>query len=111
MRHQINPPILTLHSVGKEGSLLQKLESNTFPELNRLAKDAPEAAIHFQGRPIPPNVVDAGICVNRYPQDTYSFSRKQDGKGAVGEWSAETVKIDPWWKDIVPNVQSYPQSF
>jgi len=40
---------LTLHRVGKEGSLLQNIERNTFPELKRLANDVPEAAIHFQG--------------------------------------------------------------
>jgi D-amino-acid oxidase len=36
------------HRVGKPGSLLQDLERRTWPELERLARDVPAAAIHFQ---------------------------------------------------------------
>lgn len=57
----------------------------------------------------------SSICVceygtNWFIQDTYSFSRKKDSKGAVGDWTAETAKLDPWWKDVVSNVPPYIKS-
>lgn len=44
-------PDLTLHqnSVAKEGTPAEEYERNTWPELAKLAKDHPEAGVHFQG--------------------------------------------------------------
>lgn len=36
-------------SVGKPGSDNEVYERNTWPELERLAREMPEAGIHFQG--------------------------------------------------------------
>ena len=36
-------------SVSEEGSLAAEWDRNTWPELERLARDHPEAGIHFQG--------------------------------------------------------------
>lgn len=36
--------------VGQEGSLLQELERNTWPEIERLTTNEPGAGIHFQRR-------------------------------------------------------------
>ena len=40
--------------VGKPGSKLAQFERDTWPELNRLASNVPEAGVHFQGK----NVID-----------------------------------------------------
>ena len=36
-------------SVAKPGSLGEQYERNTWPELERLASQLPEAGVHFQG--------------------------------------------------------------
>lgn len=36
-------------SVGKPGSVNEAYERDTWPELERLARELPEAGIHFQG--------------------------------------------------------------
>ena len=36
--------------------------------------------------------------------DTLIISRKKDRETATGDWLEETMKSDPWYKDIMPNV-------
>lgn len=45
------PPTPTLidESVAKPGSPSEAYERNTWPELERLARDLPECGVHFQG--------------------------------------------------------------
>jgi D-amino-acid oxidase len=47
----------------------------------------PEAGIHFQ--------------------DTVVYNRKKDLHTATGEWFAELLKTDAWFKDVVPNVRLF----
>lgn len=56
----------------------------TWPELARLATDVIEAGVHFQ--------------------DTVLYNRKKDARSVVGDWFNELMKLDPWFKDVVPNV-------
>lgn len=42
-------PTLIAKSVAKPGSPSQSYERNTWPELERLARDMPESGVHFQG--------------------------------------------------------------
>jgi len=58
-------------------------EEKTWPELSRLAKDVPEAGIHFQ--------------------ETAVYNRKKDSESATGQWMSELVSPAPRWKDTVPN--------
>ncbi|KAJ9662413.1 D-amino acid oxidase [Coniosporium apollinis] len=76
--------------VGKPGTPLQQFETDTWPELQRLAKDVIEAGVHFQ--------------------DTVVYNRKKDVGSATGNWFAELLKTDPWYKDVVPNFRVLPQS-
>jgi D-amino-acid oxidase len=71
--------------VGKPGSNLREFERKTWPELERICRDVPEAGIHFQ--------------------ETVTYARKKDATSAVGQWFAELVKEDAWFKDVVPNVR------
>lgn len=64
-------------------------EKNTWPELSRLAKDVPEAGIHFQ--------------------NTVVFNRKKDADTATGKWLAELVSTTPWYKDVVPDFRITPR--
>ena len=43
------PALISLKSVAMEGTEFASYERNTWPELERLARDVPEAGIHFQG--------------------------------------------------------------
>lgn len=69
--------------VGKPGSNLAQFERDTWPELARLASDVVEAGIHFQ--------------------ETVLYNRKKDVGTATGDWFAELMKTDAWFKDVVPN--------
>ena len=70
------------------GSLIKgpdsRYEARTWPELQRLASNVPEAHIHFQ--------------------QTVLHNRTKDVGTTTGNWFAELLKTEPWWKDVVPDV-------
>ncbi|KAF2708778.1 nucleotide-binding domain-containing protein [Pleomassaria siparia CBS 279.74] len=76
--------------VGKPGSNLQKFEEATWPELDRICRDIPEAGIHYQ--------------------ETIILGRTKDAGSAVGEWFSELVKEDAWFKNVIPNFRVLPKS-
>ncbi|KAH8808963.1 FAD dependent oxidoreductase [Xylogone sp. PMI_703] len=65
-------------------------EKNTWPELERLARDVPEAGIHFQ--------------------NTVVLSREKDHTGPIGDWLKELLSTNPWFKDVVPDFRVLPNS-
>ncbi|TVY30236.1 D-amino-acid oxidase [Lachnellula hyalina] len=67
-----------------------KWEKNTWPELARLAKDVPEAGIHFQ--------------------DTLVLNRLKDATTATGQWLSELTSPDPWFKNTLPDFRIIPTS-
>ncbi|KAF2265752.1 D-amino acid oxidase [Lojkania enalia] len=69
--------------VGKPGSNLQKFERATWGELDKICRQVPEAGIHYQ--------------------ETVVYGRKKDEGSATGQWFAELVKEDAWFRDVVPN--------
>jgi hypothetical protein len=73
--------------VGKPGSLLQKCEIATWPELERICRDIPEAGIHSQ--------------------ETRVYGREKDADSPTGQWFAELCKEDAWFKNVVPNVRFF----
>ena len=83
--------MLTVYfQVGKVGTQKAQFERDTWPELARLAKDVPDAGIHFQ--------------------DTVVYNRAKDVNTATGEWFAELLKTDAWFKDVVPNFRVLDKS-
>jgi D-amino-acid oxidase len=64
-------------------------EKNTWPELARLAKDVPEAGIHFQ--------------------NTVILNRKKDVESTTGQWFNELLSKSPWFKDVVPDFRVLPE--
>ncbi|KAH7115965.1 D-amino acid oxidase [Dendryphion nanum] len=76
--------------VGKPGSNLQRFERATYPELDRICRDIPEAGIHYQ--------------------DTVIYGRKKDEGSSTGQWFQELVKEDAWFKDVVPDFRILPKS-
>lgn len=38
------------------------------------------------------------------------YNREKDQKSTTGEWFAELVKVDPWFRDVVPDFQRVPLS-
>ncbi|CBX93714.1 hypothetical protein LEMA_P033880.1 [Plenodomus lingam JN3] len=75
--------------VGKPGSKLQEFEKATWPELDRMCRQLPEAGIHHQV--------------------TRTYGRKKDAGTATGQWFEELTKEDAWFKDLVPNFRLLPK--
>ncbi|KAI6863811.1 FAD dependent oxidoreductase [Hortaea werneckii] len=76
--------------VAKPGSPSETYERNTWPELERIARDLPEAGVHFQ--------------------DTVIYRRAKDAGTDVANWFAELIKEDAWFKDVVPNFRVLPKN-
>jgi len=70
--------------VGRPGSNLQKFEQATWPELDRICREIPEAGIHYQ--------------------ETITYGRRKDAGSATGEWFSELVKEDAWFQNVMPDV-------
>ena len=71
--------------VGKPGSKLRAFEKATWPELDRICREVPEAGIHYQ--------------------ECKVYAREKDKGTAVGLWFEELMKEDVWFKDFLPNVR------
>ncbi|PWY84861.1 D-amino acid oxidase [Aspergillus heteromorphus CBS 117.55] len=76
--------------VGKSGSEHERWERDTWPTLQELTEKHPEAGIHFQ--------------------ESIVYNRTKDQGSATGEWFAELVQKDPWYKNVVPDYQDIPAS-
>ncbi|KAK5117352.1 hypothetical protein LTR62_005969 [Meristemomyces frigidus] len=81
--HPPSPGLMEKDRVAKPGTPSQSYERDTWPELARLAQDLPEAGVHFQ--------------------DTVIYRRAKDKGTAVGDWFAELINEDAWFKDVVPD--------
>lgn len=90
------------YSVGKPGSKLAQFERDTWPELQRLASNVPEAGIHFQGQVV--LLIELISLVIHIFADTIIYNRHKDAGSGTADWFSELVKTDPWYKDVVPNV-------
>jgi len=76
--------------VGSEGSKLRAFEKATWPELDRICGEVPEAGIHYQ--------------------ECKVYGRKKDEGTAVGIWFQELMKEDPWFKDLMPEFRILDKS-
>ncbi|KAK3628328.1 D-amino acid oxidase [Elasticomyces elasticus] len=76
--------------VATPGTPSEAYERATWPELARIAKDLPEAGVHFQ--------------------ETVIYRRAKDVGTATGDWFAELIKEDAWFKDVVPNFRLLSKS-
>ncbi|EMC91718.1 hypothetical protein BAUCODRAFT_302218 [Baudoinia panamericana UAMH 10762] len=76
--------------VAQRGTPSETYERNTWPELARLASELPEAGVHFQ--------------------DTVIYRRAKDVGTPTGDWFAELIKADAWFKEVVPNFRALSQS-
>ncbi|CZR64766.1 probable D-amino-acid oxidase [Phialocephala subalpina] len=65
-------------------------EKDTWPELERLARDIPEAGIHFQ--------------------DAIIYNRTKDAQATTGQWFNELLSPTPWFKSVVPNFRIIPSA-
>ncbi|KAL3427384.1 FAD dependent oxidoreductase [Phlyctema vagabunda] len=64
-------------------------EKGTWAELARLAKDVPEAGIHFQTAEI--------------------LNREKDVNSATGQGFKHLFSAEPWYKDVVPDFKTIPK--
>ncbi|KAK3069977.1 D-amino acid oxidase [Teratosphaeriaceae sp. CCFEE 6253] len=76
-----SPALMEKPSVATLGTPSEIYERTTWPELARLAESLPEAGVHFQ--------------------DTVIYRRTKDVGTATGDWFAELIKDDAWFR-ILP---------
>ncbi|KAF2226758.1 hypothetical protein BDZ85DRAFT_256727 [Elsinoe ampelina] len=76
--------------MSQDGTPSRDYERNTWPELEKLARDLPEAGVHFQ--------------------NTAVYRRAKDAGTPVSDWMSELAKEDAWFKDLVPNFKPIPAS-
>lgn len=82
-------------------------EKNTWAELARLAKNVPEAGIHFQGSS-PSHSFSKQA--NQRPE-ALIYNRNKDHEGPTGQWFNELLSTTPWFKDTVPNFRILPKPY
>ncbi|KAI9838173.1 MAG: hypothetical protein M1838_004662, partial [Thelocarpon superellum] len=76
--------------VSVRGTRATEWDRNTWPELARLAREVPEAGIHFQ--------------------DVHVYNRKKDAGSATATWFSELLSPNPWFKDLLPNFKELSAS-
>ncbi|CAM1507790.1 Fc.00g046380.m01.CDS01 [Cosmosporella sp. VM-42] len=76
--------------VSVSGTPSEQWDRDTWPALNDLAKNVPEAGIRYQ--------------------DLVIHNRKKDLGTATAKWFAELLSENPWWSKILPNYRSIPKS-
>ncbi|CAK1358617.1 unnamed protein product [Cercospora beticola] len=76
--------------VSKPNTDFQSWEKATWPELERLARDVPEAGVHFQ--------------------DSYVYRRAKDAGTPIADWFKELVREDAWFRDVVPKFRVLSKS-
>lgn len=89
--------------VGQENSKVGQWEKATWPHLQELAQNCPEAGIHFQGILNHLHIVANGLMAYLYTE-TMVYNRKKDQESTTGKWFAELIKPNPWYNKVVPNV-------
>ncbi|SLM39478.1 d-amino-acid oxidase [Lasallia pustulata] len=75
--------------VSAKGSKDAEWDRNTWPVLEDLAKNHPEAGIHFQ--------------------HTELYVRNKDATTATAKWFNDLLKPEPWFKDMVPDFKQIPK--
>ncbi|KAF2812324.1 D-amino-acid oxidase [Mytilinidion resinicola] len=75
--------------VSVRGTKAAEWDKNTWSPLEDLARNHPEAGVHFQECEI--------------------YSRSKDVGSATADWFAELLSPNPWFKDVVPNFRSLPK--
>ncbi|KAF2688424.1 D-amino-acid oxidase [Lentithecium fluviatile CBS 122367] len=76
--------------VSVRGTTAAEYDKNTWAPLEDLARNHPEAGVHFQ--------------------DCEIHSRSKDVGSATATWFAELLSPNPWFKDVVPNFRMLPKS-
>ncbi|KAI4121378.1 MAG: hypothetical protein LQ347_006880, partial [Umbilicaria vellea] len=71
--------------VSEKGSKAAEWDRNTWPELEDLARNRPEAGVHFQ--------------------HTEIYVRNKDADKVTAKWFNELLKAEPWFKDMIPDVR------
>ena len=87
--------------VSLKGTTAAEWDKHTWPVLEELARNHPEAGVHFQGPPIAS--VDMTERAN-WILDCKIYNRLKDVGSSTAEWFAGLLSQDPWWKRVVPNV-------
>ncbi|ETN45548.1 uncharacterized protein HMPREF1541_09380 [Cyphellophora europaea CBS 101466] len=83
------PQVSPRTHVSVRGTEAAQWDKNTWAPLEDLARDHPEAGVHFQ--------------------ECQILSRAKDKGSATASWFAELLSPSPWFKDVVPNFEVIPK--
>ena len=75
-------------------------DGRTWPYLQDLAQNHPEAGIHFQGTAHARRM----RMITDLSLGAQISQRKKDKGSATADWFAGLLSTEPWWKDVVPDV-------
>lgn len=88
--------------VSVRGTEAAEWDKNTWAPLEDLAQNHPEAGVHFQGW--------LGIRFEHRGANVFKdceiLNRSKDGGSATAAWFSELLSPSPWFKDVVPKVES-----
>lgn len=84
-------------------------EKNTWPELARLAKDVPEAGIHFQGASSLPTPYISPFTSLTRRTEAIVYNRFKDAEEVGGQWFNELLSTTPWFAKTSPNFRVLPK--
>lgn len=76
--------------VSARDSPASQWDRNTWPALENLARNHPEAGVHFQTCRV--------------------LNRRKDVGSATATWLADLFSTNPWWKDVVPDFREIPKA-
>nr|POE72100.1 d-amino-acid oxidase [Quercus suber] len=83
-------------------SLAGGFERDTWPDLEHLARNVPEAGIHFQGLIL--SFGSRKYLADFGRTDAHIYRRAKDASSEVGALFAQLSREDAWFKDVVPSV-------
>ncbi|KAK5085278.1 D-amino acid oxidase [Lithohypha guttulata] len=76
--------------VSVKGTPAAEWEGNTWPSLENLARNYPEAGVHFQGCEV--------------------YNRSKDVGSVTANWFSELLSPTPWWKSLLPDFKTIPKT-
>lgn len=94
--------IIVMLSMSTRGTKAADWDKDTWAALEDLARNHPDAGIHFQGKW---ERIRLRLSINN-DEECEIHSRSKDVGTTTAKWFGELLSPSPWFKDVVPNVSN-----
>lgn len=91
--------------MSERGTPAAQWDKDTWAPLEDLARNKPEAGVHFQGV-LSANARSLLVSAND-KTECEIYNRTADAKSATAAWFSELLSPNAWFKDVVPNVSCH----